>query len=84
MIIDVGLIKPNTKVYASTTNDINGIINKDDSLSLRINDKEINFPYPSGAARAITKTSVNGWIFWRILDNGEYKELKSYKDKYKY
>lgn len=27
MIIDVGLIKPNTKVYASTTNDINGIIN---------------------------------------------------------
>lgn len=24
------------------------------------------FPSPSAAAKSITKTEVNGWVFWRI------------------
>ena len=41
------------------------------------------FPFPSGAGRAITKISVNGWKYWRILDNGTYNELSYYKEIYK-
>lgn len=36
-----------------------------------------------GAGRAITKTSINGWKYWRILDNGVYNDLSYYKEKYK-
>lgn len=84
MIIDSGLIKSDTKVYASSDNSIIGTINKDGSINLFIDNQEKIFPFPSGAARAIVKTSVNGWKFWRILEHGEYKELSSFKKEYKH
>lgn len=83
MIINAGIIEIGTKVYSSPNNDISGTIDKDGAITFEINNKIKTFPFPSGAARAITKTSVNGWIYWRILNDGIYYELSDYKRKYK-
>lgn len=78
-LIEEGLIKPNSKVYASSVEKTEGIINKNGSISLTINGEEKNFPYPSGAARAIVKLSVNGWKFWKIKENDRFVELSEIK-----
>lgn len=83
MIIDVGLIKNGIKIYSSPSNEIIGTLDKDGAITLEIDNEIKTFPFPSGAARAITKTSINGWKYWRILDGGEYYELSYYKEKYK-
>ncbi len=83
MIIDAGLIKPDINVYAASDNKIVGKLNGEGAIILVLNNKEKVFPFPSGAARAIVRTSVNGWKFWRILENGNYKELSDFKKEYK-
>lgn len=82
MIIDSGIIKPGTKVYARVNLQIYGIVNVDGSISLEIDSEHKVFPFPSGAARAITKTSVSGWLFWKILESEEYKDLTYFKNIY--
>jgi hypothetical protein len=82
MIIDSGIIKPGTKVYARVNHQIYGIVNVDGSISLEIDSELKVFPFPSGAARAITKTSVSGWLFWKIFDSDEYRDLTYFKNKY--
>lgn len=82
MIIDSGLIKPDTKVFASSNPEISGKINQDGSISLFIDNQQKNFPFPSGAARSIVKISVNGWIFWKIMDSGQLKDLSHFKKEY--
>ena len=82
MIIDSGIIKPNTKVHASINPDIIGTINKDGSITLTVDNKQQIFPFPSGAARAIKNMSLNGWIFWQIKDSGQFKTLSSFKQEY--
>ena len=82
MLIEAGAILPNTKVYASKDHEIVGNINSDGSISLIINNQEKKYPFPSGAARAITKSSVNGWLFWRINISGAYIELANIKKDY--
>ena len=83
IIIDVGIIDIGTKVYAYPDNKIIGTLDKEGAITLSLENETRTFPFPSGAARAITKTSINGWKFWRILENGEYHELSYYKEKYK-
>ena len=82
MIIDAGIISPNTLIYNSFDESIVGTLNKDGSITLTVDGKVKNFPYPSGAARAIVNLSVNGWIFWKIKENEVYYTLSSYKDRY--
>lgn len=82
MIIDSGIIKPGTKVYASTNHLITGNINEDGSITLSFDHQQKTFPFPSGAARAIVKTSTNGWLFWKILDCDQYKDLSHFKNEY--
>lgn len=82
MIVDSGFIKPNTKVYASIDEKISGIINIDGAIEINISGVKKVFPYPSGAARAFTKTSVNGWKFWKIDNNDDLIELAELKRKY--
>jgi hypothetical protein len=82
MIIDSGLIKPGTRVYASKDRNIFGNINEDGSITLILDNQPKSFPFPSGAARAIVKLSVNGWLFWQILDSNEYKDLSYFKKEY--
>lgn len=81
MLVEAGVIKANTKVYAKDDN-ISGIINKDGSITIEINGKIENFPYPSGAARAIVHKSVNGWIFWRIKESENFRTLSEIKKEY--
>lgn len=83
MIIKAGIIKTGTEVYSSPNNEIIGTIDKEGAITLKIDNAVKTFPFPSGAARAITKTSINGWKYWRILDNGVYNELSHYKEKYR-
>lgn len=83
MIIKAGIIKIGTKVYSSPNNEIIGTIDKEGAITLEINNEMKTFPFPSGAGRAITKTSINGWKYWRILDDGIFNELSYYKEKYK-
>lgn len=83
MLIEARVIKTGTKVYAESNNSIVGKLDKEGAITLIIDNVEKTFPYPSGAARAIAKTSVNGWKFWRILENEQYIELSYYKELYK-
>jgi hypothetical protein len=83
MIIDTGIIKIGTKVYSSPNNEIVGTLDKEGAITFEIDNEIKTFPFPSGAGRAITKTSINGWKFWRILEDGIYNELTYYKEKYK-
>ena len=75
MIINVGIIKIGTKVYSSPNNEIIGALDKEGVITFEIDNEMKTFPFPSGAGRATTKTSINRWKYWRILDNGIYKEL---------
>lgn len=82
MIIDSGIIKPDTKVYGSIDHKVTGNINGDGSITLFFDHQHKTFPFPSGAARAIVKTSTNGWLFWKILEGGQYKDLSFFKNEY--
>lgn len=82
MIIESGIIKPDTTVYASVNHQITGVINPDGSITLNHNREPKTFPFPSGAARSIVKTSTNGWLFWKILDDGEFRNLSYFKNEY--
>lgn len=81
-LIDEGFIKPNTKVYASSNEKIEGLLNKDGAIILKIDGVEKIYPFPSGAARAIVNLSVNGWKFWRIKENEDFFELAEIKKRY--
>ncbi len=83
MIINAGIIKSGTKVYSSPNNEIIGTLDKEGAITFEIDNEIKTFPFPSGAGRAITKTSINVWKYWRILDNGVYNDLSYYKEKFK-
>jgi len=82
MIIEAGIIAPNIELYNSFDESIIGTLNENGSITLTIEGKVKNFPYPSGAARAIVNLSVNGWIFWKIKENGVLNTLSFYKERY--
>ena len=81
-LIDEGFIKPNTIVYATSNQKIEGLLNKDGAIILKIDESERIFPFPSGAARAIVNTSVNGWKFWKIKEDDNFIELSEVKKRY--
>jgi len=81
-IIKDGFIKSNISVYASINEKISGIINNEGAIEIKIDGVKKVFPFPSGAAREFTKTSVNGWKFWKIDYNNELIELAELKRKY--
>lgn len=82
MILDSGLIEPGTCIYSSSQPQVKGKINSDGSITLLLDKEDKVFQSPSGAARAVVKLSVNGWIFWKLLINNEYKELSVLRKLY--
>lgn len=82
MIIDSGILKSGIKVYSVTNEKNTGILNADGSITLEIKNEVRNFPFPSGAARAIENRSLNGWIYWTIKESNSYKELSYYRNLY--
>ena len=83
MIIDSGLIQPEALLISKLKQDITGILNADGSISLNLKGQIKNFFSPSGAARAIEKRSINGWIYWIIKESGVPKELAIFREEYK-
>ena len=82
MILDSGIIEPGTFIYSSSQPEVTGTINSDGSITILLKRQEKVFYSPSGAARAVVKLSVNGWTFWRLLINNEYKELSFLRELY--
>lgn len=82
MIVESGLITPGTVIYSSSEPQATAKINADGSVSLYINGSLKTYAYPSGAARAVTKLSVNGWTFWKIAVENEYKELAFLREQF--
>lgn len=82
MILDSGIIEPDTFIYSSSQPEVKGKINSDGSITIPLNSQDKVFHSPSGAARAVVKLSVNGWTFWRLLINNEYKELSFLRELY--
>jgi hypothetical protein len=83
MIIDAGIIKPGAEVYASTNLEIVGHITNEGGILLSNGCEEILHPYPSGAARSVTKSSVNGWKFWLIKIGSDFQELRVIRELYR-
>jgi len=82
MIINQGLISPDIPVYGPNRETSSGILNANGSISITVLGKAKTYPYPSGAARAIEKMSLNGWLYWHINDNGTYRNLDYFRKKY--
>lgn len=82
MLIDAGVIKADTEIYSSSQPEIIGKIKSNGSISILLGSQYKTFHSPSGAAKAILKVSVNGWIFWKILFENEYKELSFLRELY--
>ena len=82
MILDSGLVEPSTCIYSSSQPEVKGKINCDGSITLPLDSQDKVFHSPSGAARAVVKLSVNGWTFWKLLINNEYKELSFLRELY--
>jgi len=83
MVVDSGLIKPDTTIYSQSHPQVIGKINSDGSITLIMDNQNKVFISPSGAARRVVKLSVNGWTFWKIFIDNEYKELSVLREKYK-
>jgi hypothetical protein len=82
MIINQGLISPDIPVYGPNSKTSTGILNDNGSISVTVLGKAKTYPYPSGAARAIEKISLNGWLYWHVNDNGTYRNLDYFRKKY--
>lgn len=83
MIIDSGIMIKGTTVHAYPAFNQTVILDKEGAITLNIDGTVKTYPFPSGAARALTVTSVNGWKFWKIHENGDYNELAHYREIYK-
>ena len=81
-IIENGFIEAKTEVFAYNDDKISGILNNEGGIEIEVDGIKKTFPFPSGAARAFAKTSVNGWKFWKIKFNDEFIELAELKQRY--
>lgn len=83
MIIEAGILIPDTKIFSESVPVQCGKINGDGLIELSIKNEIKIFPYPSGAARAVVNLSVNGWRFWKVKIGNEIKELSYYRELFK-
>jgi len=82
MIIESGILKTNLKVVSVNNSNVEGILNADGSITLYFDGLIKNFPYPSGAARYVEKKSINGWLYWYVVIDGDKYNLSFLRDKY--
>lgn len=82
MILESGILKPNSELFVLSNSEVEGILNADGSITVYLNGLKKVFPYPSGAARYVEKKSINGWLYWYVNTEGEKQSLSFYRDKY--
>lgn len=79
MILDGGLLAPGTLLYSSTNPVQTALLSSDGTI--KISGEKV-FQSPSGAAKAVTDSSINGWKFWKVLVGKEYVELSVFREQY--
>jgi len=81
MLIDSGLFIPGQRVF-SQDGSVSGFLNTDGSITVHLKDQDKTFEYLSGAARYIEKRSLNGWLYWHVLVDGQKVALDTFRDQY--
>jgi hypothetical protein len=83
MLLDSHILRPGQVLYPiNGNNNVEGIINDDGTISLSIYKSGKRFLSPSGAAKAIENSSINGWTYWGIRENNALVELSVFRSKY--
>lgn len=83
-IVDAGVITADTTLVGGKRNEYTGTITADGLIQLITKNSQLKeYASPSGAARAVTGLHLNGWLYWKVLDSGIYKELAYYREQYK-
>lgn len=82
MLFDSGIIKEGMIFFAVTDENRTAKINSEGSLEFELNGNNVSFPFPSGAAKALTGLNVNGWKFWKTIVNDETLEISDFRKMY--
>ncbi|TBO42253.1 restriction system modified-DNA reader domain-containing protein [Pedobacter kyonggii] len=75
MILDAGILKPGTRLFASTHPNVNALLTGDGKINIDFDGQIRTFDFLSGAARSLTNLSLNGWKFWSVEIDNEWKEV---------
>jgi hypothetical protein len=81
MLIDSGIILPGAELVCPNPK-VRGLLNPDGSIQVIIDGKEKTFQFLSGAARYIEKRSLNGWLYWSTMIDGERQNLGDFRDQF--
>ena len=83
MLLDAGILKAGTRLYAESDNSVVANLEPDGNIRLNIDNEVVVKQSLSGAARALTGKSINGWLFWSVSESGALRTLSSFRYKYK-
>ena len=81
MLIESQILLAGQEIFCSNPS-VNGFLNSDGSITVFINGRNKVYDYLSGAARHIEGRSLNGWIYWYVLRDGEKVPLGNFRDQY--
>lgn len=82
MLLDAGILKAGIRLHAESDENMIATLSPDGNILLNINGKTVEKQSLSGAARAITGKSLNGWLFWSINELGTMQTLSFFRSKY--
>lgn len=81
MLVDSDILSAGTSLTCRNPEAI-GKLNDDGSITVWYCSQKKKFDYLSGAARFIEKKSINGWLYWEVIVNGERQNLGDFRDLY--
>ena len=78
-LVDNQILKSGTRLFLDNfdSDKYSCEITEDAMLLIEFNNSIKKWPFPSGAAKSITKISINGWIKWFLLDDNNDKVFLS-------
>jgi hypothetical protein len=82
MLLDASIITPGQPVHPVNGKSYVGEIIRTGELVVSIAGELRTFKSPSGAAKAVEKSSINGWRYWGIKqDDGNLIPLSDYRTR---
>lgn len=81
-LLDAGILKAGIRIYAETDSNLIATLSHSGNILLDINGSIVEKQSLSGAAKAITGKSINGWLFWKAEEAGRLETLSFFRDKY--
>lgn len=82
MMLEKGLIEPNTRLYPLKNKDVQAIVKPNGKIEITIDSKVQQTNSLSGAAKIVTGLQLNGWKYWHVDINGELIEISNLRKKY--